>query len=46
VYVYRGMIIQETDIREKIKLEAHILNKNNERTMILYNSEWKVSVGP
>lgn len=31
VYVYRGMIIQETDIREKIKLEAQILNKNNEK---------------
>lgn len=46
VYVYKGMIIKDTDIKEKIRLKAQILDENNQRTMILYENEWETSIGP
>lgn len=46
VYVYKNMIIKDAKIKERIKLDAQLLNENNERSMILYKGEWSLSVGP
>ena len=40
------MIIKDAKIKERIKLDAQLLNENNERSMILYKGEWSLSVGP
>lgn len=46
VYVYKNMIIKEANIKEKIKLDAQVLDENNQRNMILNKNKWIISVGP